>query len=91
MRKMYPEGFLFQQDNLKAHHAVDDWIEEQNLEQVTFPSYSPDLTPIENLWFSLKHNARHDSPRTGAELINSLQNNWQILTTPANLNPYFEG
>jgi len=89
MQALYPEGFLFQQDNLPAHRAIDDWIESQNLEQVTFPSYSPDLSPIENIWFSLKDSVRQDAPRNEAELIRSLQNNWQALTTPANLEPYF--
>ena len=65
---------MFQQDNLKAHHALDDWIEQHDIQQVAYPTYSLDLSPIENLWSSLKHSIRQDGPKNEAEL-RSLENN----------------
>jgi len=90
MQALYPEGFLFQQDKHSAHQACQKWMDDNNIQRVLFPTYSPDLTPIENLWGALKHSVRCDGPRNEAELKASLQRNWEILTTTNNLTPYFE-
>lgn len=90
MEALYPEGFYFQQDNLPAHRASKTWIKENGLGQFDFPDYSPDLNIIENLWSSLKHMVRCDNPRSENGLVQSLQRNWELLTTEENLRPYFE-
>ncbi len=90
MEELYSEDFFLQHDNLPAHKSAEEWIENEGLERVDFPSYSADWSPIENLWSALKHSVSVEHPTTAAELEQSLRNNWKILTTRENLAPYFD-
>ena len=87
---LYPEGWYFVHDNLPSHSACETWMEEQGFGRLVFPTYSPDLTPLENLWFTLKDSVRKDAPTTEDRLAASIRRNWKILTLPSNLKPYFE-
>jgi len=46
------ENVIFQQDGAKCHTARSTmkWFKDQNIEVMDWPPYSPDLSPIENLW-----------------------------------------
>ena len=57
--------FLFQQDNspvLKAY-SVMNWLEDNNIDIIEHPPYSPDLSPIEHIWIELKKRLHQQYPR----------------------------
>lgn len=61
-------GMTFIQDNAPVHTAlvVSEWLDqfadENGIELVDWPAYSPDLNPIENLWKLLKEHIVNKYP-----------------------------
>uniref|UniRef100_A0AAR2M5U8 Tc1-like transposase DDE domain-containing protein n=1 Tax=Pygocentrus nattereri TaxID=42514 RepID=A0AAR2M5U8_PYGNA len=57
---------LFQQDNAKPHSArvTTAWLRSKRVRVLNWPSCSPDLSPIENVWRIMKRKIRQRRPRT---------------------------
>jgi transposase len=76
------QGFVLQQDNSPIHKAriVSEWLGDHDQDTLEFPSYSPDLNLIENVWNELKRrlHARNDiwSVET---LWKAVQEEWEKL------------
>jgi transposase len=62
-------------DNVKFHlqTAVAAAIESKGAKVIFLPPYSPDLSPIENMWSKIKNTLRKLAPRTLKEFNKSIQ------------------
>jgi transposase len=70
---------VFQQDNARPHTAkvAREFIEENRVRIMDWPPQSPDLNPIENLWFEVKNAVRRKpEPSNLRELDVLVQEAW---------------
>ena len=90
MDKVYENDLIFMQDNAPIHTArkVKQWLQEREISPLTWPPYSPDLNPIENLWFTLKEHVYKVNPHieqvTGPQTVRTameriLLEAWQLI------------
>lgn len=73
---------VFQQDNDPKHvsRRTKEWISAQNIRVMLWPSCSPDLNPIENVWnyINIRVRARVVQPRTIDELKAAIEEEWHL-------------
>lgn len=72
------EEVIFQQDNAPCHKAasVKSFLEDREISTMQWPPYSPDLSPIENLWAILKRKLHVKSLTSVQQLTNHLTDLW---------------
>lgn len=75
---LYPDGFVLMQDNAKPHTArtTMKWLADRQIEVLDWPSMSPDLNPIENLWAVIKRRIEKLDPTTKSNLKEIIQEIW---------------
>ena len=69
-------GDTFQQDNAPCHRAATGFLREQGVAVMNWPAYSPDLSPIENLWAIVKRKLHANIISSKDDLTTHLQALW---------------
>ena len=76
-------NYLFQDDNAPVHSslATRQWKTENNIRCLTWPSQSPDINIIENVWrtIKIKLQRRVNDIQNRGELIRVVKEIWQSL------------
>jgi hypothetical protein len=75
VHQVFPNfDIIFQQDTCRIHTArrVTTWLRNHNINVIDWPSRSPDLNPIENMWGFLVQNLKRQRI--------TFQNKDQLLT-----------
>ncbi|ORD99267.1 TCB2 [Hepatospora eriocheir] len=72
------DNYIFQQDNDPKHKAAltNEFFDKNNVEVLNWPSQSPDMNPIENLWYYLKIQVHKRKPKNLKELEEFVVDDW---------------
>ena len=75
--------WLFQHDNDPKHKSklVTEWLNKAKISVLEWPSQSPDLNPIENLWVELKRRVHSRHPKNIDELEQICKEEWQNISS----------
>lgn len=70
---------IFQQDNAPCHKAssITEYLVNSNIDVMIWPPYSPDLSPIENLWAIIKSKLKSINITSKPILLQHLDTIWR--------------
>ncbi len=73
--------FIFQQDLAPAHTAkrTKSWLNDHGVGVLDWPTNSPDLNPIDNLWGIVKRKMRNKRPKNADELKATVKETWASI------------
>lgn len=76
-----PLRFIFQHDNDPKHKSrvVTEWLAREQLRVLDWPSQSPDLNPIENLWEEVERRIRTEIFRNKQALVDKINEVWRNI------------
>ena len=71
-----------QEDNDPKHTSkiATSWRCEKSIEKTGWPSMSPDLAPIENVWQLLKMKLRKQNFKNYESLVSAIKREWKTLS-----------
>jgi len=80
-RRLFQNDFIFQQDNDPKHKAkkVLAYLASRDIVLLDWPSQSPDLNPIENLWHKLKTLVNAEKINKKADLVGGIKRCWESI------------
>lgn len=80
--KVGDETFYFMQDKSPIHtaRATDIWLEQHQIQTLPWPTKSPDMNPIENVWAEMERQTCHRHVQTQEELWEMIQETFINLT-----------
>ena len=79
----YGDDFFMQDDGAPCHRAIEikDWKEDNEMKCIlNWPPQSPDLNPIENLWFDIKKELKEMRHHNLKELAANVHTCWAKIT-----------
>jgi transposase len=81
IEQLLGDDWRFQQDNDPKHtsRVAKEFLEETMPEVLDWPSNSPDLNPIENLWCIVKNNVEKCMPKNSDELRRYMIKAWRDI------------
>lgn len=82
VRPCLKAGDILVLDNLGAHRAsrIEEMASSCGAQVIWLPPYSPDFSPIEQMWSKLKTYLRKVKARTGEELDRAVAEGLQLIT-----------
>ncbi|KAJ1024062.1 hypothetical protein NDA13_004892 [Ustilago tritici] len=90
----YPDGLSVVEDSSSCHQAAicKQWWAKYNIQMQEHPPASPDLNPIENIWYVFKNLVGKclSVPKTRDELARAAEEVWNTQITLKHINPVIE-
>jgi transposase len=75
------DSWILQEDNDPKHTSgkAQNWRDDNDIKRISWPSQSPDLNPMENVWSVLKANVSNYKPRSAKHLKQIIEKEWSVL------------